>query len=414
MLRCAGARSIALLLVGLATKSVLGAVTPTAPGPGVTFDVGGQCSFTWTADTTNTWTSFDVDLMSGSNQAMSVVTRVTSGLDGTKSGTATFTCPDVTPNSAIYFFQFTMSDADPQWTTRFTIASSTGATTTPAHSTQSDGSAIPWGVGTLAGGAAANSSLTATRRTSSTRTLSSSTVSSTTTTVTTTVPASPTTTAVSGTITTSSSTPDSTSDTALPSSSYSSSSSSASTSASATATAAAATGGAFFSTWPMGGKIGFFVGIGVAGLIVVALLIWLGIHLCRRREDDGPENFVNEWDTVDQDPYYANQNQSTVHAGAAAAHDEDAGYASEKVYGRSQVDDLYAATSRIPGGGHEAYPLVSRGGEAAYNHSTADFAAYPHNDYPQRAVSPSNYGGAADESFPHGYQDTTNQPQHRW
>ena len=36
---------------------------PTAPGPGDVFKVGGQCSFTWTADTTGTWKEMNVELI---------------------------------------------------------------------------------------------------------------------------------------------------------------------------------------------------------------------------------------------------------------------------------------------------------------------------------------------------------------
>ncbi|KAL7280630.1 hypothetical protein ACG7TL_005568 [Trametes sanguinea] len=56
----------------------------------------------------------------------------------------------VTPNSAIYFYQFTSPDAaNRTWTTRFAIADASGNTTPPANSTQPDGQAIPWGVGGL-------------------------------------------------------------------------------------------------------------------------------------------------------------------------------------------------------------------------------------------------------------------------
>ena len=57
----------------------------------------------------------------------------------------------VTPNAAIYFYQFSTPalPTNLTWTTRFTIAAADGSTTDPANSTQPDGSAIPWGVGEL-------------------------------------------------------------------------------------------------------------------------------------------------------------------------------------------------------------------------------------------------------------------------
>ncbi|KAI0694582.1 hypothetical protein C8T65DRAFT_55212 [Cerioporus squamosus] len=125
---------------------------PTAPGPGDVFKVGGQCTFTWDADTTGVWKEMNVELMSGSNLQMNHITTVAT-LDGTDASTTThtFDCPDVTPNSAIYFYQFS-SPANVSaitWTTRFTISAADGSTTAPANANQPDGSAIPWGTGAL-------------------------------------------------------------------------------------------------------------------------------------------------------------------------------------------------------------------------------------------------------------------------
>lgn len=47
--------------------------------------------------------------------------------------------------------QFTNNGADPTWTTRFAIASSSGETTEPTETVQPDGQDIAWGVGALAG-----------------------------------------------------------------------------------------------------------------------------------------------------------------------------------------------------------------------------------------------------------------------
>ncbi|KAI9604751.1 hypothetical protein H4Q26_002720 [Puccinia striiformis f. sp. tritici PST-130] len=123
---------------------------PTAPGPGQTFKEGGDCTLTWNLDTTGKWTSFSVDLMSGSNFAMSTVTNVFKDKDGTKGETSyTWKCPSVTPNSAIYFYQFSQANSDTTWTTRFAISSPSGDLTAPANSTQPGGAQIPWGIGHL-------------------------------------------------------------------------------------------------------------------------------------------------------------------------------------------------------------------------------------------------------------------------
>lgn len=84
-----------------------------------------------------------IGLMSGSNDNMTVVTTVATGLDGTNSSLFPFqwTCPEVDPYSAIYFYQvwqahlfllhvlltfraqFTNGNdrTDSQWTARFTV-----------------------------------------------------------------------------------------------------------------------------------------------------------------------------------------------------------------------------------------------------------------------------------------------------
>lgn len=51
----------------------------------------------------------------------------------------------------------TLNGANPQWTTRFTIASATGAVTAAQYDTQPDGSAIAWGIGKLGKSSAAAS-----------------------------------------------------------------------------------------------------------------------------------------------------------------------------------------------------------------------------------------------------------------
>lgn len=60
--------------------------------------------------------------------------------------------PQVIPNSQIYFYQFTSPAANTTlWTTRFTLADASGASTPPTEATQpGTGEAIPWGTGALA------------------------------------------------------------------------------------------------------------------------------------------------------------------------------------------------------------------------------------------------------------------------
>lgn len=60
--------------------------------------------------------------------------------------------PQVSPNSAIYFYEFTSSSSTTKyWTTRFTITDENGNSTPPTEAAQPNGDKIPWGTGTLAG-----------------------------------------------------------------------------------------------------------------------------------------------------------------------------------------------------------------------------------------------------------------------
>ena len=60
--------------------------------------------------------------------------------------------PQVTPNSAIYFYEFTSSSSTVKyWTTRFTITDENGNSTPPTEDAQPNGDKIPWGTGALAG-----------------------------------------------------------------------------------------------------------------------------------------------------------------------------------------------------------------------------------------------------------------------
>ncbi|RPD67177.1 hypothetical protein L226DRAFT_556872 [Lentinus tigrinus ALCF2SS1-7] len=143
-----------LLLLVASSIAAAAELTPVAPGPGDTFATGSPCTIQWDADTSGKWTNMSIYLMSGSNDNMTRVTTVTSGVDGTDGTLSPYqwTCPDVEPYSAIYFYQFTNGDdsEDSKWTTRFTITSPSGESERPQHKTQPDGDAVPWGEGHLA------------------------------------------------------------------------------------------------------------------------------------------------------------------------------------------------------------------------------------------------------------------------
>jgi len=136
---------------------------PTVPGPGAIYNAGSTCLVAWIGDTDSTtlWKNMTIQLNTGSNLDMQLVTMVAINLDGTVDGQYIFPCPQVTPNSAIYFYQFNSSSpTDVRWTTRFAIASSSGQTTPPTNKTQPDGSSIPWGTGMLVNSSLGNSTST--------------------------------------------------------------------------------------------------------------------------------------------------------------------------------------------------------------------------------------------------------------
>jgi len=142
------------LVTLLAATVVQAAVVPLTPGPG---NEGATCTVSWQGDAASTeWGSMAIQLMTGDNLNMVHLTTITSEMDGTIDGQFDYPCPDVSINSAIYFYQFT-SPATPEktWTTRFTIAGPDGSTVPPENPLQSDGEPIPWGVGALADPSAA-------------------------------------------------------------------------------------------------------------------------------------------------------------------------------------------------------------------------------------------------------------------
>ncbi|GAA5825982.1 hypothetical protein JCM3770_000909 [Rhodotorula araucariae] len=149
-----------LPLFALVPSLASAAIQPTWPGgQGLVFRAGDTCSFRYDTDTTGTWKSFALDLMSGSDSEMVVkVIRVGSNLDGTVAGQNgaaefNFTCPEVDPPAPIYFLEATQDDRDPVWTSRFTLAAPNGTVVPAPHSIQPDNGAIPWGVGAIVNGA---------------------------------------------------------------------------------------------------------------------------------------------------------------------------------------------------------------------------------------------------------------------
>jgi hypothetical protein len=133
----------------LFTTLVRADVTPLAPAPGDVFNEGSTCHIAWTPDKTGTWKTTSIELMTGNNLNMVHLTTVTT-VDGTTASTFDYPCPSVTPNSAIYFYQFTSPNSpDVLWTGRFAIADASGNTVPPAQNTQPNGDAIPWGTGAL-------------------------------------------------------------------------------------------------------------------------------------------------------------------------------------------------------------------------------------------------------------------------
>ncbi|KDQ19471.1 hypothetical protein BOTBODRAFT_28044 [Botryobasidium botryosum FD-172 SS1] len=123
---------------------------PNVPGPTDIYQVGGQCPIGWDLDKTGTWTAMTIQFMTGENFNMIPLATVAT-VDATKTSTYSWPCPNVSPCSQIYFYQFSSptNATDLLWTTRFTIKCANGSTTPPANPTESDGSAVPWGNGSI-------------------------------------------------------------------------------------------------------------------------------------------------------------------------------------------------------------------------------------------------------------------------
>ncbi|KAJ8584754.1 hypothetical protein M405DRAFT_773793 [Rhizopogon salebrosus TDB-379] len=144
----------AFALAFLAAISAYADPNPTNPGPGNVFIEGQACSITWTPDTTGVWKTMTIELRTGDNFNMINLALVgtVDGTDATKNSFS-YPCPQVTPYSPIYFYQFNSPAANNSvWTGRFTITDNVNDIVPAAQSTQPDGEAIPWGVGQLVNG----------------------------------------------------------------------------------------------------------------------------------------------------------------------------------------------------------------------------------------------------------------------
>jgi len=122
---------------------------PIVPGPGDSYKEGGNCLIQWDSDPTGQWTDMLIELKTGDNYNMVSLLAVTT-IDATKQTQYTYPCPNVSPNSAIYFYEFSSnSSTQKYWTTRFTITDPNGNSTPPSETTQPNGDKIAWGTGTL-------------------------------------------------------------------------------------------------------------------------------------------------------------------------------------------------------------------------------------------------------------------------
>ncbi|KAK7031503.1 hypothetical protein R3P38DRAFT_817917 [Favolaschia claudopus] len=128
-------------------------VAPNAPGPNDVFNEGTKCHISWAGDSagTDAWKDMAIELMTGANEKMVHITTVATKQDGTKDGVFDYDCPEVTPNSKIYFYQFT-SGGTPNvtWTTRFLLAGADGSSTPPTETEKgANGEDVGYGTGAL-------------------------------------------------------------------------------------------------------------------------------------------------------------------------------------------------------------------------------------------------------------------------
>lgn len=118
-----------LILPILFSALVFADLVPIIPRPGDSFSAFSECTIGWEADTSGTWKNITIgnitisllfkirlrlphttELMTGSNTNAIPLMNVISGLDGTdpEKNRYSWICPDVDPNSNIYFYQVHM------------------------------------------------------------------------------------------------------------------------------------------------------------------------------------------------------------------------------------------------------------------------------------------------------------------
>lgn len=131
-----------------------GSPYPTEPVKGDVYNSGSKCRIAWKGDETSDtmWKGMSIQLMTGPNLNMVQLINVATDQDGTVDGTFSYECPEVTFNAPIYFYRFTSpgSAGNPNFSTRFTIASSTGKVEdAPTQIQPGSNEAIPWGTGAI-------------------------------------------------------------------------------------------------------------------------------------------------------------------------------------------------------------------------------------------------------------------------
>ncbi|SOV01362.1 uncharacterized protein UDID_01064 [Ustilago sp. UG-2017a] len=170
--------SSVVAMPNLVERQTTDASSSSAPSPLTpsSTNEGTPLTIQWDTTANQTWKSMEIKFMTGSNQNMTELYTVATGIDGTTSGAGQlgWTAPNVSPNANIYFFQFTHNGQDPTWTTRFPIADASGAVTAAPFARQPEGPAIPWGNGRIVSGAAAVSSSSSSNSSSSTASASGS------------------------------------------------------------------------------------------------------------------------------------------------------------------------------------------------------------------------------------------------
>jgi len=137
------------LVVTLFALYVQASITPTAPGPGEVYPIGGVCPIKWnpSAIVDPAWSTFTIgryslkprsmlpdeydfalDLMSGTDSLQNIVVTAATGKDGNDPSLKEFSwpCPMVDRAATIYFYRFTPTGPGgtpeaAQYTTRFTV-----------------------------------------------------------------------------------------------------------------------------------------------------------------------------------------------------------------------------------------------------------------------------------------------------